>query len=69
MFDFNLDGWTYGPILVIVILYFLWRFLRPSRNKRDRGSRDFRTRYQERKRSATRKESEKDEDLKPYRER
>lgn len=30
MLDFNMDGWTYGPLIVIAILYFLWRFLKPG---------------------------------------
>ncbi|CAN5362152.1 hypothetical protein BH23BAC2_BH23BAC2_03890 [soil metagenome] len=50
MFDFSQDGWTYGPLIVIAILYFLWRFLKPGTVKRDRRGRDFKTRFRERQR-------------------
>lgn len=66
MLDFNMDEWTYGPLIVIAILYFLWRFLKPGSKRSDRN-RDFRTRYQERKRGAT-DGVEKEEEPKPYRE-
>ncbi len=67
MFDFNVEGWTYGPLIVIAILCFLWRFLKPNRN-RNQGGRDFRTRYQERKKGAA-DGFEKEVEPKPYRER
>ncbi len=50
MFDFSNDGWTYGPLIFIAILYFLWKFLKPNQSKRDRRTRDFKTRYKERQR-------------------
>ena len=68
MFDFNLEGWTYGPLIGILILYFLWRFLKPNRNRRENRSRDFKTRYKERKKGAV-EGYEKEYEHKPYRER
>ena len=68
MFDFNMEGWTYGPLIVIAILYFLWRILKPNRNSRGNRSRDFKTRYQERKRESA-DGYEKEEEPKPFRER
>ncbi len=68
MFDFNMEGWTYGPLIVIAILYFLWRVLKPNRNRSQGRGRDFKTRYQERKKG-TADGFEKDEEPKPYRER
>ena len=68
MFDFNFEGWTYGPFIGIVVLYFLWRILKPNRNCKLGRGRDFKTRYQERKKGIT-DGYEKEEGPKPYRER
>ncbi len=67
MFDFNMEGWIYGPLIVIAILYFLWRVLKPNRNRREDRTRDFKTRYQERKKG-TADGNENQEESKPYRE-
>lgn len=53
-------------MIVIAILYFLWRVLKPGSKRGDR-SRDFRTRYQERKRESA--DGVEEEEPKPYRER